>query len=592
MTVSPIDDLVVEEGTTIQLPWCSVEVDPDFWIKARTARRSKPQPKPLAPTSSPQTSSNPELLSSTSDVRTSSEIQVIDYHDLMNESSPHGSTTTASVQPASPIPGPTQLNQSTTTTPTPPIVEKTPETRSPPSEAPVSPALAAAPAPKSWAELLKSKAKSAPSGLTGKHGLAGSPVCESGLHPAGSVMNGSIHGSTGVPQGSLTNGFQRFKSLSQLLEDYQLSFRRTLIQPRGLINNGNMCFMNSILQSLVYCPPFYNLLCIIGNQVAHSFHSTTPLMDSLVAFVKEFLVITSSTTLDASEKVGGSMVPEPVYNALRSLKKFDSMKGRQEDAQEFMGYLLDGLHEEMLSIIRGSDASKGSENKSTSALSDNSQDQGWLEVGKRNRIATTRTLTLHPSPVTHIFGGQLRSVLRCPGAKDSITFEPFQSLLLDISPAHVESVEDALNLLVQPELLEEYANPSGYPVQATKQLLLENAPSILILHINRFVYTSTGGAQKLQKPVSYHHQLALKPSLFGPASRPAQPLVYNLAAVVYHHGRHLSGGHYTCDVLQANDQWLNIDDVTIQQIPPEQVVTQGYEDRLPYVLFYVQNSST
>ncbi|KAJ1959782.1 hypothetical protein IWQ62_004481 [Dispira parvispora] len=584
MTVSPIDDLVVEEGTTIQLPWCSVEVEPDFWIKARKARRSKPQPKPLVPSSSPQSSSNPEPLSSTNHVPTASEIRVIDYHDLMNQSPTHDSTTTASVQPGSPIPGPTPSSPPVAATPTSPIATVT---RSHPSEAPTSPTPTAVPAPKSWAELLKSKAKSAPGGPANKHGFTGSQANESGVHPAGSVMNGSTHGSTGVAQGALTNGFQRFKSLSQLLEDYQLSFRRTLIQPRGLINNGNMCFMNSILQSLVYCPPFYNLLCTIGNQVAHSFHSTTPLMDSLVAFVKEFRVITSPATLDASEKVGDSMVPEPVYNALRSLKKFDSMKGRQEDAQEFMGYLLDGLHEEMLTIIRDSDAG---EHGSTSA--DNSEDQGWVEVGKKNRIATTRTLTLHPSPVTHIFGGQLRSVLRCPGAKDSITFEPFQSLLLDISPAHVESVEDALNLLVQPELLEEYANPSGYPVQATKQLLLESAPSVLILHINRFVYTSTGGAQKLQKPISYHHQLALKPSLFGPASRPAQPLVYNLAAVVYHHGRHLSGGHYTCDVLQANDQWLNIDDVTIQQIPPEQVVTQGYEDRLPYVLFYVQNSTT
>lgn len=36
------------------------------------------------------------------------------------------------------------------------------------------------------------------------------------------------------------------------------------------------------------------------------------------------------------------------------------------------------------------------------------------------------------SPITRIFGGKLRSVLRCPGQKDSVTIEPFQRLQLDI----------------------------------------------------------------------------------------------------------------------------------------------------------------
>ncbi|CAG8611548.1 8833_t:CDS:10 [Ambispora leptoticha] len=335
-----------------------------------------------------------------------------------------------------------------------------------------------------------------------------------------------------------------------------LSGSSRLLQPRGLVNNGNTCFMNAILQPLSHCPPFYNLLIRIGNEVNHSFNSKTPLVDSLIEFMREF----REAKLDGLDEgnFGESFVPEYVYDALRGTKKFDSMKGRQEDAEEFLGYLLDGLHEELLADTAGH---KNVPGESTHSNVSKSVDDGWYEVGPKNKATSARL----ESPISRIFGGQVKSVLKCPGSVDSVTYQPFSSLQLDI--------QDALMKMNAPEIVHDYYSKKGAVVEANKRLYLDILPPILILHLKRFVYDNVGGAQKLHKTVGYSTLL-------------------NIQSVVYHHGKSATGGHYTCDILRQNNQWLHVDDTTITPITAEDVaVTENSTnatDRLAYLLFYMK----
>ncbi|KAF9173315.1 hypothetical protein BGX20_003539 [Mortierella sp. AD010] len=420
--------------------------------------------------------------------------------------------------------------------------------------APVSTAPAAPVKPKSWAELVRPKA-SAPS-------LTPSPA-------NGVSSEKPVNSNNKV---SSVNG-AKFDGISDVLHRFKPTYSSPLIQPRGLVNNGNMCFMNAILQPLLHCPPFYNLLMQIGQHVVHKFKSTTPLVDSLIMFLNEFHVAKKNQA-----DYGPPFVPEYVYDALRGLKRFDSMRGRQEDCQEFLGFLLDGLHEEFFAAMKenpvGTDVNGAAEH-------DDDVDSGvaedeWMEVtGPKNKASYTRSTQFSETPISSIFSGQLRSILRIPAQKDSVTLEPFQSMQLDLTPDNVLTIEDALRNSTIPEVLDGFTSSEkgGIQVEATKKIFIEHVPPVLVLHLKRFIYKD-GGTQKLHKQVGYKAALNLQPELISPARRPSTAIPYKLFGVVYHHGRSAAGGHYTCDVLRQNNEWLHIDDTNITVISESDVTIE------------------
>jgi ubiquitin carboxyl-terminal hydrolase 10 len=128
---------------------------------------------------------------------------------------------------------------------------------------------------------------------------------------------------------------------------------------------------------------------------------------------------------------------------------------RQEDAQEFLSYLMDTMHEELVWWSASEAGGKGQQAE-TPHQEEEEEVTGadeWEEVtGGRNRSAVTRHVSAYgaassASRVTHIFGGQLRSVVKTAGVKPSATVQPFHLLQLNILPESVASVEDGLLLM-------------------------------------------------------------------------------------------------------------------------------------------------
>ncbi|KAF4548493.1 Ubiquitin carboxyl-terminal hydrolase-like protein 7 [Elsinoe fawcettii] len=426
-------------------------------------------------------------------------------------------------------------------------------------------------APKSWADLVRSKAAAS---------------AQAAMVNGGAAVNGTTPSRSGTI-GEVLNQF-----------DVQSDHKMAFLEPRGLVNTGNMCYMNSILQVLVFCIPFYDFLDQIGRRAAHSFKSDTPLLDAMIMFMREFKVIDSAESADKLrmrlkdnelEQYGGPLIPEYVYGVINRLPRFSSMRrGHQQDAEEFLGFLLAGLHDECTAVLRSQGITAPSDIPSSpSSTTSGAADAGWLEVGPKQKAAVTRQSgdPSSSSPVTRIFGGALRSELRVPGLKNSVTLEPYQPLQLDIGAPNINNITEALKGLTKPESLTgDFNSPRGPGTTATKQVFIESLPPILILHLKRFQYDSSGGTQKIWKRIGYPLDFELPKEVFPPAKRAGMSLKgglprYRLTAVVYHHGKSAAGGHYTVDLLrQDRREWVRVDDTLIRRIRPEDVAEAGAEE--------------
>uniref|UniRef100_A0A2P2JCX4 ubiquitinyl hydrolase 1 n=1 Tax=Rhizophora mucronata TaxID=61149 RepID=A0A2P2JCX4_RHIMU len=187
------------------------------------------------------------------------------------------------------------------------------------------------------------------------------------------------------------------------------------ILPRGLINSGNLCFLNATLQALLSCSPFVQLLQEL--RVRKIPKVGFPTLAAFAAFIIDFDLPSNSSlkkdtsTVEAGRPFSPAMFEGVLKNFTPDVPSSLSGRPRQEDAQEFLSFIMDRMHDELLKL----EGQPVGINGAGSSLVSSAEDDEWETVGPKNKSAVTRTQSFIPSALSDIFGGQLSSVVKARG---------------------------------------------------------------------------------------------------------------------------------------------------------------------------------
>ncbi|XP_024960747.1 ubiquitin carboxyl-terminal hydrolase 15-like [Cynara cardunculus var. scolymus] len=336
---------------------------------------------------------------------------------------------------------------------------------------------------------------------------------------------------------------ERHKKIKMLFpyEEFVKFFRCEAFDllPRGLVNCGNSCYANAVLQCLTSTKP----LIIYLLRRSHS-RACCAKSWCLICELEHHAVM----LCDNEEPLSLSRI-------LLHMRSVNNQigDGSQEDAHEFLRLLVTSMQSICLEGLGGE--------------------------------AVVDLKLQETTFIQHTFGGQLRSKVKCLRCHcESDRYENIMDLTLEIF-GWVESLEDALTQFTSPEDLDgenmyRCGRCAAY-VRAQKQLAIHEAPNILTIVLKRF---QEGNYGKINKCITFPDMLDMIPYMTGTDDVPPLYMLYGV--VVHLDTMNASfSGHYISYVKDLHGNWFRIDDTQVQPVPLSQVMSEG-----AYILFYMRSS--
>jgi len=224
----------------------------------------------------------------------------------------------------------------------------------------------------------------------------------------------------------------------------------------GLFNLGNTCFMNSALQCLSNTPPLCDYFLSKQFKIDMDSKGENPLSMKGQLAEEYYHLLTELW----SSHIGCSEPREFKRTIGKFAPQFSGYD--QHDSQEFLSFLLDGLHEDLNRVKKkpyvATVESNGREDLIVSK-------EAWEAHKKRN-----------DSIIVDLFQGQLKSTVTCPRChKKSKTFDPFMYLSVPI-PVNKEILLEILVFRLDPTI-----KPVRYGVTIDKNASIPQLKAALAL---------------------------------------------------------------------------------------------------------------
>jgi len=302
----------------------------------------------------------------------------------------------------------------------------------------------------------------------------------------------------------------------------------------GFQNSGSSCYLNTVLQCLLYTTPFYNFL--VSRKHLKQCHN--PGFCYLCYFSTIALRVTNNTLI----------FPKLFIANIRGINK--TFRAHEEqDAHEFLLCFLDKL------------------------------DQNY-SPSLTNKTTDIDTI------IKSIFQGTTTSHILCTNCKKiSTSEEPFFALSLDIN--RVKRLEDAINFYFSTQKLFDeqnlyFCDRCEKKVKAKKKLCLHKPPNILTIHLKRFSSNGVfGNFCKNSDHIVYNEFLDMTNFFSKKSSFKKGNNNYQLYGVIAHLGSFLNTGHYVCYVKGPSGQWFFIDDDKVSK-----TAFNNFSREPAYILFY------